>query len=158
MEEQKGINLSEEQFRQLLDAFGQPRMNPLEQKRFDEEMKRDKRRALLAAEIGGIEAMSRYNRQRNCSHCRDPRTGNPCARGQGEWRTGGQIHGDDTATMMCLYCGTTWRWATTAQEREYINNAGMLGMAPPPIERCINKEHFMPPQVITAEKKEELSA
>lgn len=158
MPENQGITLTQDQFQQLLDAIGSPKMNPLEQKKYDEEAKKDKRRAMLAVELGKAEAESRYRKQVGCSHSRDPRTGNAVARGMGEWTTGGQCHGDDTITLSCLRCGTQWTWKGSPQEREYANNAGLLGFAPPPIDRCINKADFMPPEAPSQEKIESLSA
>ena len=155
---QQGITLTQEQFQSLIEAIGSPKMNPLEQKKYDEEAKKEKRRAMLAIELGKTEAESRYRKQMGCSHSRDSRTGNAVPRGTGEWTTGGQLHSNDTASLSCLRCGTSWIFPTTAQEREYINNAGMLGMSPPPVDRCINKEDFMPPAAPTAEKMESLSA
>ena len=152
------ITLTKDQFQQLVDAIGHPKMNPLEQKKFDEEEKREKRRALLSVELGKAEAESRYRKQTGCSHSRDPRTGNAVPRGMGEWTTGGQPHGDDTITLSCLRCGTQWTWKASPQEREYANNAGLLGFAPPPIDRCLNKADFMPPVAPSQEKIDSLSA
>ena len=154
----EGITLSKEQFQDLLAAISNPKMNPLEQKKFEEEEKKEKRRALLAVELGTAEAQSRYRKAMGCSHSRDGRTGNAVPRGTGEWTTGGQVHGNDTITLSCLRCGTRWTWAATPQEREYANNAGLLGFTPPPIERCINKDDFNPPQVVNQKKIEEAVA
>lgn len=156
-ENQGGITLSKEQFQQMLEAIAHPRMNPLEEKKFAEEALKEKRRALLSVELGKAEAEKRYRQQVGCSHSRDPRSGNGVARGSGEWTTGGQRHGDDTITLACLRCGTQWTWKATPQEREYCDNAGLLGFPPPPVERCTNKADFLPPAAPSQEKLESLS-
>lgn len=155
---ENGVTLTQEQFAQLLEAIGSPKMNPLEQKKYDEEAKKEKRRTMLSVELGKVEAEARYRRQAGCSHSRDPRTGAPVVRGSGEWTTGGQCHGDDTITLSCLRCGTQWTWKGSPQEREYANQAGLLGFAPPPVERCINKADFAPPPAPTQEKLDSISA
>jgi hypothetical protein len=156
--EQNNITMSKEQFQELLTALANPRMNPLEQKKYDEEAKRDKRRAALAIELGRSEAENRWRRQNSCSHSRDSRTGQAVTRGSGEWTTGGQVHGDDTISLGCLRCGTVWHWKGSPQERDYALNAGLLGFAPPPVERCLNKEDFAPPVAPSQETMDKLSA
>lgn len=140
----------------LTEALANPRINPMEQKKYEEELKKEKRRALLAVELGRAEAQARWNKQNGCSHCRYPAgsgklAGHACPRGQGEWCTGGQVHGDDTASLICTRCGTLWRFQASPQEREYIRETGGTGMVPPPIDRCLNREDFAaPPESISA--------
>ena len=117
--------------------------NALEQKRLDEEMDRERRKARLAVELAKVEEEARWRKQNSCSHSCNDKTGQSVARGTGRWTTGGQIHGDDVATLICQRCSTTWRFKPTHEEREYIlNGPGLMGYAPPPMERCINRDDF----------------
>ncbi len=149
-------NLSKEDIRNLLTeamaaAVNLPRaMNPMEKKQYEEEIKREKRRAILSVELGKAEAEKRYRQQTGCTHSRlstaaGARAGQPAPRGQGEWTTGGQVHGYDTIGLVCLRCSTSWQFKATPQEIEFANQVGLLGFAPPPIERCINKADFEKP-------------
>jgi len=54
------------------------------------------------------------------------------------------MHGDDSASLICQRCAIVWRFMPNINEREYIlNGPGLLNFAPPPIERCINKDEFV---------------
>lgn len=113
------------------------KLNPLDERKYNEEINREKRRAMFAVELAKAEEQTRLNRINGCSHSRDSRLGNAVAKGTGEWTTGGQMHGNDTATLTCLRCGFGWHFSTTPQEREYFREQGMLGMAPPPMDRLV---------------------
>jgi hypothetical protein len=117
--------------------------NALEQKRLDEELDREKRRSILSVQLGKIEEEARWRKQNSCSHSCNDKTGESVPRGTGRWTTGGQIHGNGVATLICQRCATTWQFTPSHQEAEYINNGpGLLGYAPPPLERCLNRDDF----------------
>lgn len=145
------INLTHEQLQKLLaEAMGAAvtaarKMNPLEQKAYDEELRKDRRRALLSVELGKIESEKRWRQQASCTHSRDKSTGDAVAKGTGQWTTGGQRHGHDRLSVICLRCGTAWIFKASPNELEYAEQHGLLGYAPPPVERCLNKEDFQKP-------------
>jgi len=121
-------------------------MNPLEEKAMKAELEKDRRRGVLAIELGYAEELRRWNQQHSCTHYRDSKTGDAQhpSKGGGAYTTQGQMHGNDTATLLCLRCCTEWKFIPTPAEREYIlNGPGMMGFAPPPVERCINKDQFV---------------
>ena len=118
------------------------KLNPIEQKRLDEEIERDRRRKQLSIELGRVEEESRWRRQNSCTHSRHNTTGESVPRGMGTWTTCGQTHSDDTISLICMRCATLWHFQATPRERELANGAGLLGFAPPPIERCLNKNDF----------------
>jgi hypothetical protein len=142
---EKDISLTPSQLKDIIEtavkAASAP--NALEQKRLDEEIEKDKRRSRLSVELAKVEEESRWRRQHSCTHSANEKTGESVAKGTGKWTTGGQIHGDDAATLICQRCAMTWRFKPTPQEREYIlNGPGLLGFAPPPFERCLNRDDF----------------
>lgn len=111
-------------------------MNPIEQRKFNEELARDRRRDLLSIELSKAET-ERINRLRNgCTHMRNEKTGMPIARGStnGEWVTSGQAYQDGTAMVICQRCATTWIFKPTPEEYSSILQNGLLGVPPPPIE------------------------
>lgn len=113
------------------------KMTPLEERKYNEELEREKRRTRMSVELAKAEEQMARNRMLGCSHKADPRTGLAISRDRvdGDWTTGGQMHSNDLATLACMRCGWTWRWRTTPAERDYINNVGMLHMSPPAEER-----------------------
>lgn len=119
----------------------QSAMNPMEQEKYDEEVQRKKRRAMLMVEFGNAEAQRIQNRKHGCTHSRAPQgaknAGNAVARGQGEWCTGGQLTGRETATLVCCRCGYFWQFKPTLAELDQIENQGLMGWSPPPPERII---------------------
>jgi hypothetical protein len=119
--------------------------NPLEQKALDEALQTEKRRAMLAVELGRAEEQGRWLKQNSCSHSRDKNTGEAVRKGTGVWTTGGQMHGDGAASLVCQRCATTWRFRPTPAELEYIQNSssGLMGFAPPDLDRCINRDDFV---------------
>jgi hypothetical protein len=134
---------SPEQLQQFLTAVIQGavqearRMTPLEERKFKEEVERERRRDRMAVELAKAEAQNQRNRMLGCSHKCDQKTGLAVGRDRpdGLWTTAGQLHGNDLATLCCIRCGWVWRWKTNPGERDYINNVGMLNMAPPANER-----------------------
>lgn len=140
------MEISDDRLAKILEAAirAAKAPNPLEQKAIDEAIEKDKRRTLLSIELGKAEEESRWRKQNSCSHSRDEKTGLGVARGKGQWTTGGQLHSSNrTASLHCLRCGTAWIWPVTFQEWEHYEQQGMLGMAPPPIEKCLNKDDFV---------------
>lgn len=137
------IALTAAQLENILRAATAP--NALEQKKLDEEMEREKRRARLSVELARVEEEARWRRQNSCSHSCNEKTGASVAKGTGRWITGGQVHGDGNASLICQRCATIWRFKPTPEELDYINNSegGLMGYAPPPIERCINRDDFV---------------
>lgn len=141
----EGITLSKQELQELLTNAikAATAMNPLQQKQYEEEMAKEERRKQMVVQIGQIEAEKQKARKLGCSHSRHPLSsgkmaGHACAKGQGEWTTAGQLTGagGELASMICQRCGWVWQWKPTSQEREYISEAGMLGMAPPSDDRC----------------------
>lgn len=118
-------------------------LNPLDQKRLDEEIEREKRRTLLAIELARTEEEAHWRRQNSCTHSAHEKTGEAVPKGMGKWTTGGQMHGDESATLICQRCATAWRFKPTREEREYIlNGPGLLGYPPPNMDRLLNRDDF----------------
>jgi len=117
----------------------------LEQKEIDAALEREKRKAKAMVELAKAEEEHMRRRKFGCSHMRypegGPRAGLDCPKGTaaGQWTTGGQVHGNGTATTLCLRCGWTWTWKPSFSELEYINSNGLLGQAPPPADRVIHE-------------------
>jgi len=150
-ESQPTINLTYDQLQDLLVKMASAPRAPsvAEQRNLDAEAEKDKRRAALAVELGYAEMLARYNRQNNCTHSvyaqGGRRAGQFAPRGEGEWITSGQTHGDGSASIICQRCQTLWRFKPTDQERDYFINSehGLLGYPPPPLARCINRDDFV---------------
>lgn len=120
-------------------------LNPIEQRKYEQELEAQKRRDKAMVELAKAEEESARRKKFGCSHSRHPMAmgklgGHAAPKGTGEWTTGGQLHDDDTATMVCSRCAWTWHWKPTLQERLYIEQQGMLGMAPPDDSRLIKPE------------------
>jgi hypothetical protein len=144
-DEIRGLN--EEALARIVAAAIQAanKLNPLEEKKLQEELAAQKRRDQAAIQLAKIEEESMRNRKSGCSHSRHPMAmgklgGHAAPKGKGEWTTGGQMHDDDTATMVCTRCSWTWHWKPTLQERQYIEQNGMMGMAPPDESRLIKQD------------------
>lgn len=145
-EKEKDYNLSATDLERIISAAVKAATAPnaLEAKQLQEAIEKDRRRTLLAVELGRVEEEARWRRQNACTHSVNEKTGESVPKGMGKWITGGQIHGDDSATLICQRCATAWRFMPTRDEREFIlNGPGLLGYAPPPIARCINKDDFL---------------
>ena len=137
------ISLSKAELQELLTAVVKAGTAPnaFQQKAVQEELQREHRRNLLAVELGKVEEARMQARKNGCTHSRlsmaaGKNGGNAAPRGTGEWTTGGQLSGDgEEAMLICQRCSWMWKWKVTNQEREAINNVGLLGAAPPPAER-----------------------
>ena len=140
------VELSPDQLQQLLTkavAAGvaeATKMNPLEEKRYLEELEREERRNKLAVELGKAEEEALRKKRDACTHSRD-KEGNAVSRGSGIWTTQGQVHGNERITLLCMRCATTWTWKATADEREAVSNSahGLMGWAPPAEDRLIRE-------------------
>jgi hypothetical protein len=150
MSDNKVVQLSEEQLTRLLTAAVKAAQTPnvLEQKEIEKAIEADKRRTLMAVEMGKAEEEHMRRRKEGCSHSRYPMSmgklgGNPCQRGTGEWTTGGQLCGRNPQTgapralLICQRCAWTWQWEPNVQELDHIQETGLLGFAPPAKERLI---------------------
>jgi hypothetical protein len=117
--------------------------NAKETREIEADIERERRRTMLAVELGKVEQEHQERRKNGCSHSRyengSKNAGQPAPKGTGEWTTGGQLVGRDTACTICVRCAYNWIWKPTWEEREYINNVGMLGMAPPKPEQVISE-------------------
>jgi hypothetical protein len=121
----------------------------LEQKAIDKQIEDDKRRDMAMRSLAKIEEEAIRRKRDNCSHSRYSMAagalgGHDCAKGKGEWTTGGQLSGrnDKTgavqAVLVCTRCSRTFRWEPTVQELDYFQNGGsMLGYPPPSEDRLV---------------------
>lgn len=149
MSEQPGIStgISKEDLKDILAAaIGAAKaMNPLEEKAYKEKLAQEERKAKMVVALGRVEEEAALRKRNGCSHSRHASgklAGHACPKGQGEWVTSGQMHSNGKATMVCERCSTTWHWEPTVAERDYIENAGMLGMAPPEESRLIKDDEL----------------
>ena len=120
-------------------------LNPIEQRKYEQELETQKRKDRAMVELAKAEEEAAKRKKYGCTHSRLPMSagkygGHAAPKGQGEWVTGGQMHDDDTATMICQRCSWTWHWKPTLQERQYIEQSGMMGMAPPDESRLIKAD------------------
>lgn len=130
------VEMSKFELQEMLEkvvkaASGTPQMNPLEQRRFEEEDRKDKRRDLLAIELAKTEEATALRKRTWCTHSVDRQTGEPVVRGSGRWTTGGQAYQDGSAALMCTRCQNTWRWRPSAEQYSAIVQNGLYGSAPP---------------------------
>lgn len=143
------MEISKEELQQILaTAVGAAvaevkKMNPIEQEQFDKQVEEKKRKRQFMAYLGRIEEEAMRRRRFGCSHSRWPSghklAGHPCPRGQGEWTTGGQMHGKGIATVICTRCATTWIFRASADETQAIIDGGLAGMAPPDESVCLHQ-------------------
>src|SRR5215471_4346215 len=113
-----------------LKAANQP--NALEAKHIAEEAERERRRQNLAIELARVEEEARWRKQNSCTHSVNEKTGEPVPRGTGKYVTSGQMHGDDSCSLICQRCAQVFRFMPTREEREFIQNGpGLLGYPPP---------------------------
>jgi len=115
-------------------------MNPLEQKRYNEEVDMETRKAALREAVSRDKERTR-NARRNCTHSRD-NIGKYVAKGTGVWTTSGQLHADDTISLLCLRCQMTWVFKSAPWERELFHTGehGLLGLTPPADDRLLNRD------------------
>lgn len=136
------IGLSAEQFQEMLSTIlaKANQMNPLEAKKYQEDIEKSQRleifKATLAAEVAAEKA-----RKLGCSHRRHPNgtphAGLPAPEGQGEWATGGQTHGRSLIGLACIRCGKGWLWVGSPGELDFAEANGLLTYPPPSEDRCL---------------------
>jgi len=139
------ISITPEQLQELLrtaiaEAVGQAtKLNPIEQRRLDEELQKDRRRNMMMIQLGKIEEESARQKRDGCSHMRHPAgagklAGHSAPKGSlgAEWCTGGQAYQDGTAMIICLRCSSTWLFRPDPNYYNAILQNGLLGEAPPP--------------------------
>lgn len=144
------ISLTPEDLQNLLKtAIGEAvaqatRLNPLEQRKLDEELAKDRRKTAMIKQLGEIEERSMREKRDRCSHMRFPagsgkNSGQSAPRGAlgAEWCTGGQAYQDGTAMIICLRCSDTWLFRPDASYYNAIIQNGLLGETPPPMELTI---------------------
>lgn len=137
------MNISKEDLKELLMAVMQASksMNPLEEKKYNEELEKERRKALLVKQLGEDEERQIKQKRDGCSHCVDKETGQPVSRGSGMWCTQGQVHANDIISLICMRCSTTWHWKGTPAERAYAIDAehGLLHIPPPSDVRLLKE-------------------
>jgi hypothetical protein len=145
---QATVTLTSEQLQELLLGMVREanKMNPLEEKKYQEDLAREKRRNLLAVELGRTEDEARWRRQHQCSHHRDGTSGEAVPRGKGVPTTSGQQHGDRSISLICMRCAMRWQFLPTAEEQQYLDNGGgLLNFPIPEMSRVINLNEFAAP-------------
>lgn len=142
----QAVSITPEQLQELLRAvvMESKKLNPLEQKEFDEKMAQERRKARMVADLGRAEEEAMKAKRNGCSHMRWPATagknaGHSAPRGAlgAEWCTGGQAYQDGTAATICMRCSTVWRFKPTPEYYTAIVQNGLLGEAPPSDEHII---------------------
>lgn len=110
------------------------KLNPIEQRKLDEELAREKRKSMMMVQLGKIEEEAARAKRENCSHMRDAKTGDSVARNapNGEWTTGGQAYQDGTAMVICVRCSSTWLFRPSPEYYNVILQNGLRGAPPPP--------------------------
>lgn len=135
------ISLTKADLQELLASVmaQSKQMNPLEQQQYDEEVKRTKNRREFEVAMAKQEEELQRRKQTSCTHAKDSKTGNAVlANGiNSSWTTGGQAHGNGTATLVCLRCGTPWHFKPSPSEYSFILENGLMGSAPPPKELLV---------------------
>ena len=135
------INITHAQLQKLLEAAvaAGNKLNPLEQKEYDQKLADEKRKNEYLREMGRIQAEADERKKDACSHTKDAE-GAPVRKGTpgSTWTTSGQLSGE-YGVLVCLRCSRTWRWQVSRAEAEAINQAphGLLNAAPPDASRCI---------------------
>lgn len=150
MPEQRGMFITPEQLQDLLKtAIGEAvaqatKLNPLEQRKLDEQLAQDRRKTAMIKQLGEIEEKSMREKRDRCSHLRYPAgsgklAGHGAPRGAmgAEWCTGGQAYQDGTAMVICLRCSNTWLFRPDSNYYNAILQNGLLGEAPPSEELTV---------------------
>jgi len=137
----QGITLTYEQLQDLMRTFGESasKLNPLEQRKLDDEMARERRKAMMMVELGKAEEQARLQKQNGCSHMRDFRTGDSVASGaaNGEWTTGGQAYQNGTAAIICTRCSKVALFRPSPDYYNIIIQNGLLKQPFPPDEQTL---------------------
>jgi hypothetical protein len=140
------VEMSPADLQKILEAvIGKvQQLNPLDQRKYDEILAREKRRDLLAVQLGKAEEEAYQRRKNGCSHLRYPATAGklsghmaPPGYHGAEWRTGGQVYQNGLAMMLCLHCATSWWFKPTPEYYAVLAQNGLDSTAPPPDDKCI---------------------
>lgn len=135
------ISITPEQLQDLLKtAIAEAtKLNPIEQRKLDEDLQRERKRSQMMIQLGKIEEEAAIRKREGCSHMRHPAgsgklSGASAPRGSlgAEWCTGGQAYQDGTAMVICLRCSSTWLFRPDSNYYNAILQNGLLGEAPPP--------------------------
>lgn len=115
------------------------KMNPIEQRKFDEEAERDRKRTEMMIQLGKIEEEAARRRKEGCTHMTYTMSAGkkagemaPVGAANSEWKTGGQAYQNGLASLVCLRCQTVWLFKPTPEYYSAIMQNGLLGEAPPP--------------------------
>lgn len=140
------VEMTPEQLQKILEAVVSKvqALNPLEQRKYDEVLRREQRRDDFALSLGAIEKEKIENIKRSCSHMRYPPTAGklsghvaPAGYLGAEWRTGGQVYQNGLAMMLCLRCATQWWFKPTPEYYAVLMQNGLDNTSPPPDDLCI---------------------
>lgn len=144
------IEMTAEQLQRLMEVAIKTavqeatRPNYLEQKKIDEELERERRKAEMQLQLGQAEEQALKARREGCSHLRYPASagenaghGAPKGTMGAEWTTGGQAQQDGTAVLICLRCASVWRFRPAPEYFTQIVQNGLRGVAPPPAQHVI---------------------
>jgi hypothetical protein len=130
------VSMSHEQLQKILETI--TRMTPLEQRKYDEEVAKERRRDLLAVQLSKAEEASARAKRENCSHMRFPPTAGknagqlaPKGTAGAEWCTGGQAYQNGLAMIFCSRCHSDWWFKPTQEFYVYIQQNGLDGTPPP---------------------------
>jgi len=148
MADKQTFVLSDEQLSKIITAAvtAAKAPNPVEAREIEKQIEADKRRTMMQVEMAKAEEEHIRQKKYGCSHSRHPQgagkmAGHAAPKGTGEWTTGGRLCGRNEKTgapravLICQRCSWTWTFEPTIQELDYINESGMLGMAPPTKEK-----------------------
>lgn len=140
------VEMSPAQLQQILEAVLNKvqALNPLDQRKYDEILRKEKRRDDFALALGAIEQAKNENIKKSCSHLRYPATAGklsghvaPVGYPGAEWRTGGQVYQNGLAMMLCLRCASQWWFKPTPEYYAVLMQNGLDNTAPPPDDHCI---------------------
>ncbi len=134
------VEMSPEQLQRILEAViaKTQQLNPLEQRTYDEQIAKERRRDLLAVQIGKAEEEAQRRKRDSCSHLRFPATAGknsgmmaPKGTSGAEWTTGGQAYQNGLAMLFCSRCHSEWWFKPTQDYYTFIVQNGMDGIQPP---------------------------
>ena len=141
------VNMSPEDLQRILEAVISKvqQLNPLEQRAYDEMVAKERRRDLLAVEVGRAEMAAQRAKREGCSHKRYNATSGKLsgqsapkdAVGNTEWCTGGQAYQNGLAMIFCSRCHSDWWFKPTQDYYTFIMQNGLEGIQPPPDSESI---------------------
>lgn len=130
------VSMSHEQLQKILETI--TKLNPLEQRKYDEMIDKEHRRDMLAVRLSEAEEASQKAKRDNCSHMRYPpsagkNSGQMAPKGTSgaEWCTGGQAYQNGLAMIFCSRCHSDWWFKPTQDFYILIQQNGIDGIAPP---------------------------